>query len=96
MNHRRTPEEVVAAYAAGRSIARIAEDFGMGVPTVRKQLVAAGATIRPKPSGRPAGVHAERDAKIAALRDQGLSQSVIAERMGIAANSVRLILSRRP
>lgn len=83
-----TPEatKAVALYKDGRSLADLAQLFGVGHTTIRRALIKHGTTLRPtrRPSSSRQLEIAERRAKIMRLAAHGLLQSQIAEMLGVS------------
>lgn len=92
-----TPEiraEIARLYVAGQTQSVLAQQFGLDQKSITSIALAAGLTIRPrKRSGRPrVRVTDEHREQTLILRVSGLSQSAIAETLGICQASVSRIL----
>lgn len=77
---------MVARYQAGESLARIADEFGVGRAAVRATLVTSGVTIRPPRSQTAVPVDAERAVR---LYEAGVSLRGIAAVLGVGVPAAR-------
>ena len=88
--------EIVARYVAGEKAGALAAEYGINRKTVTTLVRRNGGRVRHQgsDSGAPRFPDAEWQARVTALRDEGLSQADIGKQLGMSQAVVSRILRR--